>query len=470
MNLSLADIGVETRARQTALLYRNARVGQAVNAVVATLIACLGYLSRPGIVIVVWWAAAILLVFARVRLVQRYFAAHPAAIESDIWRSAYVRTVAATSLAWLVAAMLIMPGNSDTYRYLMALALAGMVAGAVPVLSAVREAFRIYALPLLIGVAAIVFIGAERPVDWVFGVMTLVLLGGALRSSEMLYDSLSEAIALELEKGLLLRDLDRTATELQRLNASLARRVEEETEKSMIKERLLMDQARHAAMGEMIGNIAHQWRQPLTALGLVIQNLSYDFKVGELSAQTLADYEAKGLRLVEKMTQTIDDFRDFFKPARAKERFNAVGMVRDAVAIMDAALKAHEISVSITGPDDAPMFGYPNEASQVVLNVVTNAKDALLERQVRNARIDIEVAAIGDDIEIVVCDNAGGIADEDLEKIFDPYFTTKETGTGIGLYMTRTIVEKHMGGTIRCENVDEGARFVIRVPQGQGPA
>ncbi len=254
---------------------------------------------------------------------------------------------------------------------------------------------------------------------------------------------------------------------LASLNATLARRVAEETAKSLQRERLLIEQSRHAAMGEMIGNIAHQWRQPLAVLGLLIQNLRYDFREERLTEPDLEGYVAKAMRAIEQMSTTIDDFRNFFKPSRRAERFCVLTAIEDCLALVSASLRNGGIEGSVIGARAIELTGYPSEFAQIMLNLITNAKDALLERQAAAGRIEIAVASTDKGIVVTVSDNAGGIAAEDLERIFDPYFTTKEMGTGIGLYMTRTIVEQHMHGTIRAENSGAGAQFTINLPGNQ---
>jgi signal transduction histidine kinase len=251
---------------------------------------------------------------------------------------------------------------------------------------------------------------------------------------------------------------------LEQINVTLAQRVKEETAKSLQKERLLIEQARHAAMGEMIGNIAHQWRQPLSALGLVVQNLRLDFKEGCLTATQLDDYVDKARRAIAQMSQTIDDFRDFFKPDRRPERFSPVKAIRDCADLVGASLGANDIGLRIAGPADCSVYGYPGEFSQVILNLIANAKDAIAERKVAHGTIDINVLPHEGGVTITVDDNAGGIAEEYVEKVFDPYFTTKEHGTGVGLYMTRTIVEQHMHGSIRAGNTFYGAHFTLDLP------
>lgn len=255
--------------------------------------------------------------------------------------------------------------------------------------------------------------------------------------------------------------------ELKTLNESLARQVADKVEEIREKDYLLVEQARHAAMGEMIGNIAHQWRQPLSMLSLVIQNLRYDAQEGRLGAGNLDAYIAKAMRAIEQMTGTIDDFRDFFKPSRLPEYFAPLRVVEECRAMLDASLKTNDINLSVGGSAELLLHGYPSEFSQIVLNLIGNAKDALLERRMEGGRITVEVYARDARVFVTVADNAGGISDEHMEKIFDPYFTTKSKGTGIGLYMTKTIIEQHMNGAIHAENVGDGALFVIELPEAR---
>jgi signal transduction histidine kinase len=250
------------------------------------------------------------------------------------------------------------------------------------------------------------------------------------------------------------------------LNANLAQQVASETAKNLEKERLLVQQARHAAMGEMIGNIAHQWRQPLSVLGLILQNVSLDFEDNLLNAEELKHYVADAMKSIHQMSSTIDDFRDFFRPNRTKECYKIVQAVGESLSLVSASLKNNNIDVQIKGPDDLEICGYRNEIAQVMLNLLSNAKDALVERKPNQPRIEIEMQGNMEKrmLAITVRDNAGGIPEEVAEKIFDPYFTTKGKGTGIGLYITKTIVEQHMGGTIFFRNHGEGAEFTITLP------
>ncbi|HCI15136.1 MAG TPA: hypothetical protein DFK12_14650 [Gallionellaceae bacterium] len=270
-------------------------------------------------------------------------------------------------------------------------------------------------------------------------------------------------IMLDIDK------LKKTEHRLKALNESLAQRVDEETRKSLEKERLLIQQGRNAAMGEMIGNIAHQWRQPLSTLGLVIQNIHSDHQEGGLDAAELEKYVDTAKRAIQRMSCTIDDFRDFFRPSRVREPFSIYQSIQETMRLLAAMLKNNGIEVALTGDSALVAYGHPNEFSQVILNFVVNAKDALVERKVPKGRIDIELNTRDTSGAVKIRDNAGGIDEDQLEKIFDPYYTTKANGTGIGLHMNRTIIEQHMDGSISCGNVFEngkrlGAEFTITIP------
>jgi len=252
---------------------------------------------------------------------------------------------------------------------------------------------------------------------------------------------------------------------LRLLNETLDQRVKEEVAKNIDNERLLIQQSRLAAMGEMISNIAHQWRQPLNALALLLANLKDASDYQELDTKTIEDSTAQGQQLIQKMSTTIDDFRNFFKPNKLKEDFGLEKTIADTLNLLTHSLANHNIEVQVKNDHGIRVNGFPNEFSQVLLNVLNNAKDAMLERQVRAGKIEISLGQDEKTAWVVIRDNAGGIPDDILPKIFDPYFTTKEKGTGIGLYMSKMIME-HMNGTIEARNVGDGAEFLLGLPQG----
>ncbi|MCQ8102930.1 HAMP domain-containing protein [Methylomonas sp. SURF-2] len=272
--------------------------------------------------------------------------------------------------------------------------------------------------------------------------------------------------ALEHYNQELEREVGTRTRELADLNADLDKRIKEEVAKSKTQEALLIHQSRSAAMGEMIGAIAHQWRQPLNALGLVQQNLQLRFKLGKLDESFMVSSMEKSDRLIHKMSTTIDDFRNFFKPNKHIEPFNAYHVIQTTAELLDAQLKRHNIVLTINCPDDLMINGLEGEFSQVILNLINNAKDILLERRPLRPAIDIGVNKTSDQTtRIVVKDNAGGIPEAIFDKIYDPYFTTKDQGkgTGIGLYMSKIIIENNMMGSLQAFNDADGANFVIEL-------
>ncbi|GAB6041263.1 sensor histidine kinase [Endothiovibrio diazotrophicus] len=260
-------------------------------------------------------------------------------------------------------------------------------------------------------------------------------------------------------------------------------RLRETLEELRHKEAMLIHQSRMAAIGEMIGAIAHQWRQPLNTLSIALQELQDAHEFGELDRTHLDETVAEGMKQIDHMSRTIDDFRNFFKPDKAKEPFNPREVVEEALKLVMAQLDWHriesELACDCVGGEARlcghRYVGYPGELKQVLLNIIGNAKDAIIQREDREAgfpgRIRIGLALSGEQdgaCRITVEDNGGGIPTEHLNRIFEPYFTTKEEGkgTGIGLYMAKVIVEEHMHGRITAENTDDGARFTVQFGAG----
>lgn len=255
----------------------------------------------------------------------------------------------------------------------------------------------------------------------------------------------------------------RLERDLQHLNESLEQQVKEEVAKNLEQERILIYQSRLAAMGEMIGNIAHQWRQPLNALSLLIADIKDAYEYKELSHDSLEKSVATSTRLIEKMSATIDDFRNFFKPNKLKERFSLNKGIMEAINLVQSGFKNTDTVIHFDQQEDIQALGFSNEFSQVLLNILNNAMDAIQERKIAHGRIEIHIGHENGMAFVSIMDNAGGIPQADLQKIFDPYFTTKEKGTGIGLYMSRMILV-HMNGEIEARNVRDGAEFHIKIP------
>ena len=250
---------------------------------------------------------------------------------------------------------------------------------------------------------------------------------------------------------------------LEQMNRTLEQRIAGEVEKSREKDRMMMQQSRFAAMGEMIGNIAHQWRQPLNMLGIVIQQMQMEQEKGELTTEVMEQRVAKGMELLLYLSRTIDDFRNFFRPGIEPRPFSLAKAVAKTVAFFEPSCADQGIKVTVEGKSALMYTGHVNEFSQALLNILNNARDALLESASPHPGIVISLHDDGCRGIVTVRDNAGGIAPEVLDKIFDPYFTTKEEGkgTGVGLYMTKSIIERNMQGQVCVRNLADGAEFKL---------
>lgn len=233
-------------------------------------------------------------------------------------------------------------------------------------------------------------------------------------------------------------------------------------------EQLLIHQGRLAAMGEMIGNIAHQWRQPLNTLGLIIQGFPMSMESGELTREYLDERVERAMQLIFHMSQTIDDFRNFFRPDKEKVWFDVKQVINNALSLIGDNLRSLGIQVSFECGADMATKGYPNEFSQAILNILLNARDVLEERKVDGPRILVRLFEEGNRVAVTIADNGGGIDETVIGKVFDPYFTSKgpSTGTGLGLFIAKTIIEKNMGGALTVRNTGEGAEFRIEVCNG----
>jgi signal transduction histidine kinase len=251
--------------------------------------------------------------------------------------------------------------------------------------------------------------------------------------------------------------VDKKTRELQDLNADLQNRIKEEVQKSRQKDQIMFRQSRLAAMGEMIGNIAHQWRQPLNAIVLVIQSFQMKSMVGKLDDTFIDSQVEEGIKLATSMSKTIDDFRNFFKPNKIEENFQVKKVIQESIELVEHYYEKLDITMNLVCRDEFEVRGYPNEFSQVMMNLFSNAKDVLKEKEEQTKFIDIIVKVDEKDSDIghiFVIDNGGGISQEVQDRMFEPYFTTKHqsSGTGIGLYMSKEIIEKQMHGSISAQN------------------
>ena len=246
----------------------------------------------------------------------------------------------------------------------------------------------------------------------------------------------------------------------------LEKRVDEEVKKNIQVNNLMMHQSRLAQMGEMISMITHQWRQPLSAISATSMNMKIQMQLGENTEEASTKKLEKIESLVEYLSQTIEDFRGFFRMDKEKETKNIVHVVEKSLSIISSSLKNNNIEVVLDGSNECKITTYTNELMQVILIILKNAEDALIEREIEKPKISISWKEENGFYVISFHDNAGGIDEETLPNIFNPYFSTKahENGTGLGLYMATVIIDEHCKGEVDVQNEDDGVTFTIKLP------
>jgi len=256
------------------------------------------------------------------------------------------------------------------------------------------------------------------------------------------------------------KEVDFKTAQLAQLNNELEQRVAQEIEKNRQKEQQLLQQNRLAQMGEMLNMIAHQWRQPLSAINAANNSLIVKAKLGKINEENIMKVSSKITEFTQYLSETINDFRNFFKTDKEKSTTTFDEIVKDALKIVDSSLKYRDIKLNLQLHSTKTFYTYPNELKQVLLNLLKNAEDALEQNNKQNPEITIETQ---ENI-LIVRDNAGGIEPNIINKVFEPYFSTKQKdGTGLGLYMSKIIVEQHCNGKLSVANNNFGAEFKIEL-------
>ena len=228
-------------------------------------------------------------------------------------------------------------------------------------------------------------------------------------------------------------------------------------------EQFVLQRSKQSEVGEILASIAHQWKTPLIEISAIAQSLTYAIKKNKLTQESAKSLSDDIMKQIEYMTQTIDDFRAFIKPSTEPIKFNIDIAIKQILHILDHTLKYNYIDVQITNqdPENINAYGYLNEFKQTLLNIINNAKDAILEHKGKNQFIKINVSEDEHSAIITIEDSGGGIDTKSLPHIFDPFYSTKSNGDGFGLYMAKLIIEDKMGGKISVENSPYGAKFTI---------
>ncbi|WP_428738207.1 sensor histidine kinase [Sulfurimonas sp.] len=253
--------------------------------------------------------------------------------------------------------------------------------------------------------------------------------------------------------------------ELNHLNQTLEQRVQDEVDKNRQKDKEILVQSRHAAMGEVIQMLAHQWRQPITGIGMEVNNLLVDLELGESDTEkSIATLESVS-KEIEKLSHIINDFSSRFKDDTKQENVHSENVMNEVLKVLQTTLEEHKISVTTTYRNKSEIYLCSRQLFQVYLNILNNAVEILIERSIENGNITISIEEDNEFVITKICDNGGGIDKEDIERIFEPYFSTKKEKNekGLGLYISKTIVEQHLKGKISITTQDEETCFVLQI-------
>lgn len=284
-----------------------------------------------------------------------------------------------------------------------------------------------------------------------------LLLKEQLIKKEIEYEELNKSLEKRVEAQ---------TKELKKLNQTLQKRVNEEIEKNEEKQRIMFWQSRHASLGQMIANIAHQWRQPLMELSLAM----FSIKKAALSqnTQNITKFYDESMYIIKNMSQTIEDFSNFFKPDRQKHYFNVSEAIQESITLLESAIDEAMINIKCD-LDNMEVLGVTNEFTQIIINLINNSKDAFIKNGILFREINISAKKEGEFAVIELSDNAGGIPKDVLDRIFEPYFTTKHKsrGTGLGLFMSKMICEQGLGGSMDVVSKKNETAFTIKIPLGK---
>lgn len=230
---------------------------------------------------------------------------------------------------------------------------------------------------------------------------------------------------------------------------------------------MLIQQSKMAAMGEMIAAIAHNWRQPLNTISLLSGLIIKRYKNSKLNEKYVDDWVIKMNNQLNFMSQTIDDFRNFFKPNENFKEIVLEEIISKVILLTNLQFKLNSIKIKVDIPESISILCLENQLQQALINILSNSKEAIINRDIKDGVILISAKKNDSFVTLIIEDNGGGIENEEiLSSIFDPYFTTKSNsnGTGIGLYMTKIIIEQNMKGKIETKNINNGFEFTIKIP------
>lgn len=432
---------------------------QSANVAANIVFLSLSYEYMPFNLWVFWLVIQIVMISLRLNAKTRLLKV----IDNEMFRDKVLQQniviISAGGYVWGVATIMATLYLPVTHQLFTLLLVVGLSAGSIATLSPVYRAFALFIIPML-SVQVITTLFTLDQIHLFMAFIVLIFMFIVLSSAHSVYERMKEAIEL--------RDKIKTSEEeLLELNSTLEERIQEESEKNAQKTRLLYHQSRHAQMGEMLGMIAHQWRQPLTSISASTTAIEVDMLMDNWDKSLFKDHIGRIAMLSQHLSSTIDDFRSFFKENKLYEKVGVSEIIASSLQIIEASMKTKNININIDEASDTKVSVIRNEMRQVLLNLLKNSEDALLEFAVENPNIWINSYEDETSVYVSIEDNAGGIDAKIIDKVFEPYFTTKMSlnGTGLGLYMSHMIIQDHFGAEITVVNGTKGAKFTIRLPK-----
>jgi len=262
---------------------------------------------------------------------------------------------------------------------------------------------------------------------------------------------------------LLIEEIANKNRQLEVFNQEMQRLVSLEVKKNLEKQHMLELQTRHAQMGEMIAMITHQWKQPLSVIQTLGTLLKIKYASGKLTQTLFTEKIDNLMNQVKHLNQTVNDFQKFFTPSKKKVNFDMKETIASVLTLIEMEYALANIKIILKEETPVSVYGYENEYKQVILSILQNAKDALMKNREENRQISIYIDKRDEYSLVTIEDNAGGIPEEMLKSIFMQYVTTKEDGSGLGLYIAKSVIENNMHGKLWVENMEEGAKFFIQL-------
>ena len=399
-------------------------------------------------------------------------------INRDKYISYTIYLIALNGTIWGIVNVLTYLYAPSEYLFFSTALTLGMVSASITSLTPIFKAFLSYVMSGVVPLTLVFFLVGEITYT-AFAFLSIVFTGFIIIIGNKQYKKLYDVIILKDQLKLLNNDLEgevklRTQ-ELEALNSSLEEKIAQEIAKNREKDKQMVEHSRMAQMGEMISMIAHQWRQPLGAIAStsidIRMNLmleSYDLNDKEQQKECVSYFDSQLVKVegyVQDLTQTIDDFRNFYKPNKKQKVCSINDPLQKSLAIIQATVDAEGTKIIKDFGSKEKLTLFDSELMQVFLNILKNAQDHFKEQKIQSSKIIIITRDIEHGVKVEICDNGGGIPEDIVEKIFDPYFSTKseKNGTGLGLYMSKTIVEEHHNGSLSVENRDGGACFTIKI-------